>query len=812
MEKKFPSYDFDEFSMMDVRALLFKVSSYWKWFLGSLILAFFIIRYINASSERIYSLSSLITVKEERNPIFTSTTNIAFNWGGASDQVETIKAILTSRTHNEKVVKAGQFYMNLLVDGRYRMEDVYGNVPFKVVLNENHPQLLNTLLEINFLDENTVNIKFLSSDKQVQLYNYNSLTSTNYALSDNSFNQNYSLDNVTSELFSFSLQFNGKPNAGTTYYLIFNDFDQTVEEYKKIDVSTLKNGTSLITLKLDGPNKSKLVDYLNTTINVLEQDQIASKIKYAVKTKAYIDTLFQDMSTDLTTIEQDLGDFKQKQNIYNLSTEGSAIFEEIIQLDTQSKYYEDRLNYLNRLASYIENSHSINENAIPVPAVVDIEDSNIATGIGTLIAKHKTRENLLQTVTTDYPLVKQLDQEIAMEKNALLENIHNLKTETTAQLKTQKRRLGNSQAKLKRLPEKEQKLLNFERRYTITEQNYNYLKQKSYEAGTAIASNVSDIKIIDSAKDTGQPPFKPQTHLNTLIGLLLALVIPLIVILLKEYFNTKITTVEEIENTYDIPILGVIGNNKEGTNLVVFNSPKSVISEAYRALRSNVQFLLDRNLKSHVILTTSSISGEGKTLTSINLGSVFALSGKKTIIVGADLRKPKLQEEFNLNNHIGMVHYLIGEKTPEEIIQKTEYDNLDVLLSGPVPPNPSELLLSEATDNLLTYLKEHYDFIILDAPPIGVVSDAQELFKFSEVILYLVRQGHTEKGMLKQVENKYKRGEMKNVTYVLNDFTFNKRHGYGSGYGYGYGYNSYEYSKPKTDKVQNIFQKIFKRK
>jgi len=221
-------------------------------------------------------------------------------------------------------------------------------------------------------------------------------------------------------------------------------------------------------------------------------------------------------------------------------------------------------------------------------------------------------------------------------------------------------------------------------------------------------------------------------------------------------------------------------------------------------LRSNVQFLLKRDVKSHIILTTSSISGEGKTVTSINLASVFALSGKKTIVVGTDLRKPKLADDFKLDINIGMVNYLIGEKTAEEVIQKTEYDNLYILLSGSVPPNPSELLLSDETSKLMEYLRQNFDYIILDAPPVGIVSDAQELFKFADVILYIIRQGYTEKGMLKLVENKHDKGGMQNVSYVLNDFTLSKRHGYG--YGYGYGYGSYGYGN-----IQNTKKSIFKR-
>ncbi len=806
MEKQTFNYDFNDFSMLDLKTLLYKVLSYWKWFLVSIVISMLISKYINDSSQRIYSLESMIAVKEEQNPLFTSSTNIAFNWGGPSDKVETMKTILQSRTHNEKVVEVSNFYVEYLKKGRFRLEDVYGKVPFKINVHDEHFQLLNTLIKFKFIDNKTVNISIeLDEDNQdVTLQEYKTFKTKTFAFPSSQYSKNFSIGYINTDFLNFDIELNGTPSKNQEYFIRFDDFNKVVSRCREINIAAFKTGTSLLKLSLDGPNKNRLVDYLNTTINVLEKDQIESKIRYAVKTKDYIDGLFNEMAVNLNNIQSDLGTFKQKEGIYDLSIEGSAIYDEMKELDSKSLHYQERLNYYKRLETYLKNNESLNENNIPVPAVLDVEDPNIVASIGALVAKSKAKEIILQTVTSSHPDVKKLNQEIVLEKSSLLENIKNLKNETLTQLNSYNNRLNSNLSKLKKLPIKEQGLLSLERKYAITEQNFNFLKQKSYEAGTAIASNVSDIKVIDMAKDIGQSPFKPKTGFNTLIGLLLSLIIPLIIILIKEYFNTKIFTVEEIENTSKIPILGVIGNNDKKTNLVVFNYPKDVISEAYRALRSNVQFLLKRDVKSHIILTTSSISGEGKTVTSINLASVFALSGKKTIVVGTDLRKPKLADDFKLDINIGMVNYLIGEKTAEEVIQKTEYDNLYILLSGSVPPNPSELLLSDETSKLMEYLRQNFDYIILDAPPVGIVSDAQELFKFADVILYIIRQGYTEKGMLKLVENKHDKGGMQNVSYVLNDFTLSKRHGYG--YGYGYGYGSYGYGN-----IQNTKKSIFKR-
>jgi len=300
----------------------------------------------------------------------------------------------------------------------------------------------------------------------------------------------------------------------------------------------------------------------------------------------------------------------------------------------------------------------------------------------------------------------------------------------------------------------------------LSEANYNYLKQKSYEAGTAIAANVSDIKVLDRAKDTGQAPIEPKGSFNYLIGLMLGTVLPLLFIVSKEVLDNKITTVEEIERMYKIPVLGVLGKNNYENRLVVFNKPNSTISESFRGLRSNIQFLLKRESKNKTILITSSVSKEGKTMCALNLASVFALSGKKTVIIGFDLRKPQMHVEFDCKNDKGIVNYLIGDSTLEEVIQHSKIENLDFIPSGPVPPNPSELILSDATDTMFSDLKSKYEYIIIDTPPVGLVADAQELFKYSDAIVYMIRYNYTQKGMPKMIDDKYRNGEVTNISFV----------------------------------------------
>ncbi|MCH3882526.1 GumC family protein [Tenacibaculum aquimarinum] len=797
-------------SNIDLTSYFFKVLSYWKWFLLTTIIAFAIAKYKNDRKIRGYSLDTVVSIKEESNPLFSTGTSLTFNWGGASDLLETIKVILRSRTHNEKVVSRLQFYTQYLVQGEYRLDDAYGKTPFKIKVDTEKPQLYNTLIKVKMLANNKVelSVDYGENFNRVSLINYKKDSVSYFTPTARNYSEEFTLgDKIEKEHLNFTILPSKSGGSSDEYFVQFGSFNGVVGGYRNVNVTDVAKGSSLIRLALSGPNKNRLADYLNTSVNVLSEDKQNQKIAYAVKTKEYIDTLFIAESKSLKDIERELGKYKQQNNIYDLSAEGSKIFEETTTLEREIRGVNDNVTYLNELESYIKSHSTYNSEAIPVPASVEVSDAKITSEIADLIQKSTLRENLRSTVTANHPQVIGLEKEIATSRRVLLENIVTVRGSMQSKLRTNRNRLQTFSGKLRQLPKKEQGLIKFQRNYEISEANYNYLKQKSYEAGTAIAANVSDVKVIDSAKDLGQGPVYPNTQFNYVLALMLGTMLPLFFIILKEVLDNKIHTVEEIQNNYDIPVLGVVGKNMLDTDLAVFTKPKSTVAESFRALRSNIQFLFRNNTESDssskTLVLTSSISGEGKTMISINMATVFALSGKKTVLVGLDLRKPKIFGDFGLSNDFGVVNYLINQKSLDEVTHTTQVPNLDVILSGPIPPNPSELLLSNKADEMMVALKEKYDYVVLDTPPVGLVSDALELFKYSDAVIYVIRQNYSEKGMMKMIDEKYTNKEVKNISYVLNDFSVGSSYGYGYGYGYGNGYGYHENDKPKT-----VFQKI----
>jgi capsular exopolysaccharide synthesis family protein len=818
MESKFTFIENPTEQISNIKDYIFRVISNWKWFVAAISVAMAIAFYMNLSTEKLYGLKTTILVQEKQNPLFSSGTNIAFNWGGVSDKVESIRKALITRSHNEKVVKELQFYIEYLKEGKFRFEDVYGNTPFTLVLQPNQYQLLNTQIKVEIIDNESfrLTIDFVSgTDYNLINYKDEKIQSLN----------NFNTNEIFSKVFLFdeyiNLPFlkgqlarteNAVLTENDTYYIILRTINQVTGSYQNARATGLA-GTSLVEISLTGANKNRIVDYLNKTVEVLAKDQLEAKTNYARSTKQFIDAQFKNTSDSLKLIEDNIGKFKKENLIYQLSAEGNEIFSQTIGLDKLQIELMEKIAYLHNLEDYIK-THT-NYTNIPAPAIINIEDASIPGMMSQLTELSIQKEKLSEEVTANHPALIEIEDEVETTRNVLLENLASLVKATEVVLENSRRKLNSYNYELNKLPNKEQQLLNFQRRFSLTESNYIFLMQKRYEAEIAIAATVSDISVLDSAKDTGQGSIYPRVSFNYMVALLLGTIIPLFFIIAKEILDTHIHNADEIERTSPMPILGIVGKKTTKSDLTVFLKTKSAVSESFRALRSNLQFIFmgNKKLESKTILVTSSVSGEGKTFVSINLATVFALGNKKTILVGLDLRKPRIYDDFGMTNEIGVVNFLIGEESKESIIQKTEVPNLDLILAGPIPPNPSELLISVEIEELMKHLKETYEYIIIDTPPVGIVSDAIELLKYADASIYVVRQNYTQKGMLKMINEKYEKKEVKNMTIVLNDFNVKSKYGYE--YGYGYGHEKYgKYYKGYYDgyKRRSFLSKLFKKK
>ena len=805
---------FENQSTFDFKGFLLKIAGYWKWFLISLAICFFIAYQVNIRKEKIYGLETLISVKEESNPLFTSNTSLTFNWGGVSDEVQTITTTLQSRSHNELVVEKLQYYIDYLVQGEYNLIDAYGAVPFELELDKKKGQLTGALISITFVSESVYELKITFENSSVPLIHYAdaSRSTTNVVVGE--FKKRFKVgQEVVLPFLNWRLNIKDNPGfyKGNEYFVRFNDFDGTVSNYKGIGVRADDKGGSVLTLSMQGTNKARLVDYLNATVKMLIKRQLDSKNQFATNTIAFIDSTLVSMESQLKETGNELKSFRKDKNIIDVEDGGVKFSDRILKYDVEKDEITRKIAYYNSLRSYLKSS--VDYSKLPAPSVAGIEDPNIVVNVSKLIALSAQRSEMAYAVKSE-KIFKDFDNQMLAVKNVLLENIVTAKQSLQYDLATVNSKIGASESVIKQLPEDQQELIKIKRKYDLSDNIYTTFLQKRSEADIVKAANLSDIHFIDPAKDVGGGLIGPKTSVNYVLALFLGILIPLIVVLIIFFINNSIQNTEELSNLTNIPLIGVIGVNRDKTALAVYNKPKSALSESFRAIRSSLQFLYKKqNVDgAKTLMITSSVSGEGKTFCSINIATVFALSEKKTVIVGLDFRKPKLFEEFNLNNDKGVVNYLINESSVDEITNATEISFLDVILSGPIPPNPAELIISERLGDLMRELKQKYDYIILDTPPVGLVSDALELDQYCDVTLYIVRQNFSKKDMITLLNNRVKRGELKNTSIVLNGFENKAKYGTGYGYGYGYGYGNNTYAEGYHEKepVVSTISKVFK--
>jgi len=782
---------FENHSNFDFKGFLLKIASYWKWFLISLIIAFTIAYQVNIRKEKIYGMQTMISIKEESNPFFTSNTSLVFNWGGISDQVNGISTILKSRSHNELVVDKLQFYIDYLEQGKYNFVDSYGAVPFYIDIDKSKGQLANTLISIKFLSESEYQIQIPFESNSVSLITYSTNTYSNTSVQLGSFSKRYKVgEHVSLPFLNWKLQINDNPGfyKGKEYFVKFNDFDGTVAAYRGINVEGDKGGGSLLTLSMQGTNKARMVDYLNSTVKMLIKIQLDGKNQFATNTIRFIDSTLVAMESQLKQTGNELKSFQKDKNIFQIEDGGSKVSDKIMNFDVEKDEVTRKIAYYNSLKSYLNSSNDYSR--LPAPSVAGIEDPNIVASVSKLIALSTQRSEMAYAVKSE-KIFKDFDNQMEAVKNVLQENITTAKTSLLYDLSLVNAKIGQAESTVRKLPAEQQELLKIKRKYDLNDNIYTEFLQKRNEAEIVKASNLSDIHFIDPAKDIGGGLIGPKTSVNYIMALFLGTLIPLLFVFAIFFINNSIQNTEDISKLTQIPLLGVIGVNKDLRSLAVFDKPKSALSEAFRGIRSSLQFLYKKQQVSgaKTLMITSSISGEGKTFCSINIATVFALSEKKTVIVGLDLRKPRLADEFELTTPLGVVNYLIKQNSLDEITNSTQIPNLDVILSGPIPPNPSELILSDAMDELIDELKQKYDYVILDTPPVGLVADSLELVQFADVTLYIVRQNYTKKEMITLLNTRIKRGELNNVSIVLNGYENKAK--YGTAYGYGYGYGAY---------------------
>ncbi|PWT99990.1 MAG: hypothetical protein C5B52_09465 [Bacteroidetes bacterium] len=577
---------------------------------------------------------------------------------------------------------------------------------------------------------------------------------------------------------------------------------------KAVKVGQANDYASILNISMETENVQLGKAIINNLMSEYGKLSIEVKREISQATMDFIDVRLDTIKRELGGVESNLLNYRESNEVIDLTAQSKLYYDKMEESSKGVNAQQVRMNVLDMLLNYLNNKDHQYE---IVPTNLGIEEPVIVPMLLQYNAWQLQRDNYLKTTNEANPAVKNIETNLTTLREQIIEGLKNVRQSYQIAINKMQSTLEGAQRDVRSVPAKAKGLLNIERQQKIKQELYLFLLQKREEAAISAAATVASSRPLEDAiaSDT---PIKPDKKGTYLMALFLGLIIPIGIIFIFETFNDKLRTRDEIEKKTNVPIIGEIGHATEGRFAVTHGS-RTVVAEQFRIARSSAHYLLSK-IEKPVLLITSTVSGEGKSFIATNYGAVIALSGKKTIILEFDIRKPKILTNLGLKTGKGLTDYIVGNIKLDEIIQPIpEVQNLYIIGCGPVPPNPSELLLSEKVGELFQQLKERFDVIIVDTAPIGLVSDAMTLERYSDACFYIVRQNYSVKKQLVLIEDLYRQKKMRNMALIVNDIKLKGRYsgyyGYGSSYGYGYSYgNGPDYYEDGHKLKRNVFKRM----
>ena len=597
------------------------------------------------------------------------------------------------------------------------------------------------------------------------------------------------------------------------FTIVYNPLQELANSVAEgIQVSPVNDYSNVLLIIYETENRRlglNIVDQLMKEYNI---SNVEDKRTITVNTMDFIDERLDTLRKELSYVEQSLQTFKEQNKAVDIQQQATISFSELSGVNETLTKQEVDLKIVDWLSQYLSDEKNHTKT---VPTALGITEPSLQVLIAEYNQSQLRRETQIKTTTAANPIIKELDAESEKLREQIRENLSNIRQSYLINRENLLQKTRRAEAEISGVPGKGRRMLEITRSQKILEDLYSFLLQKRLETSISSASTISNSKILEPAQSSGVP-VRPDKKGMYLIAVLLGIALPVVILAIREYLNDKISGRADIERLTTAPILGEIGHSDISETLVVTKNARKFISEQFRIIRTNLQFILNK-VQNPVILITSSFSGEGKSFVSTNVGAVLALTGKKTVILEFDIRKPKIIAGLDLAKNEGITNFIVGNVTIEEIIIPVkQVENLYVIPCGPIPPNPAELLLDEKVAELFTYLRANFDMVIIDSAPVGLVSDAVVLSAFADATLYIMRQNYTLKKQLNLINDYYLNKKLPKMSLLLNDVSVTGGYGgYYGNYGYGYSYGSGGYFEADQKKKKGRFSSVkgfFKRK
>lgn len=782
----------EEKSSFDFATIYTALILNWKWFVLSLIICMGAAHIYLRYAMPIYQSAAKLLIKDDEgsgssfkgsNSIMSATNlGIISNSNGIDNEME----ILKSRTLAQQTVYDLKLYVNYRHEGKLKDHVLYGDQEVNIDMDLEHLKKLNAPMNLKITREGR---------------NYHVTGSYYVPIDNNSFKpEAVNIDKTFSALpatigtrvgvVRFTQNGNYMLRDGESLKATMIAPEIAAGKYVgNLNVTESSKTTTIVDLVLNDEIPQRAIDYLKQLAIVYNRQANEDKNEIAVRTEQFINQRLEKINAELGSTEGQLENYKKRNNMVELKTNATQAVANADQYAQKLSEANTQVALLDELTKYMNEPSNRHQ---PIPSNVGLSDASATSLINEYNKIALQRNQLLHSASENSPTVTPLTAQL----DDLNSSIKRAMTQARAGLKIQRNSIaaqaGKYEGQINNTPEQERMLTQIGRQQEVKSGLYLMLLQKREENSISLAATADKGKLIDTPVFTGK--VTPKNSIIMLIALILGLAIPAGILFLLEFFRYKIEGHNDVEKLTNLPIIADVAiaseRAKTKADIVVHENKNNLMEEIFRSLRTNLQFLLKQHDK--VIMVTSTTSGEGKTFIASNVAISFALLGKKVVLVGLDVRKPRLAELFEIDDHHhGITNLLVKDEVnwsdvKEQIIPSGINDKLDILMAGPVPPNPGELVTRESLDQTMEQLKEHYDYILIDTAPVGLVTDTLALGRISNATVYVCRADFTQKASFGLINSLSMEKKLPNMSIVLNGVDLSKKK-----YGYYYGYGKY---------------------